>query len=114
MNKDSEVTKKWMKKHPERVKVTKAKKKDRKLRLRNEALCAIKKAKHKTPSKAIRAYCNLCPIGVSRSGFDYAPVECKKKKCPLYSFRNGDPNRIKMALKIPLQRVSMMRDSKNG
>jgi len=114
MNKDSERTKKWIKEHTEQVKANTVKQKDKKLRLRNEALQAIKETKHKTPSKAIRAYCNSCSIGISRSGFDYAPVECGKKKCLLYPFRNGVPSRMKAALRIPLQRVSMMRDSKNN
>ena len=112
MNKASERTKKWIKEHPEQAKSHKTKSTERKLRLRDEALRVIKRAKHKTPSKAIRAYCNSCPNGVSRSGFSYAPVECKKKRCPLFPFRNGIPHRIKIALKTSLQRISEMRDAR--
>jgi len=79
---------KWMANNPEKVAAQKKKRADRKVRLQKDAIRAHKRTPHKTPLKAIKAYCNQCPSGQSRGGFTYAPVECTHKSCPLYAYRN--------------------------
>ena len=90
---NSENTKRWMTTNPEKTLTNKKNRKDRLDKLRKEAEAAFKKTPHKTLHKAVKAYCNNCEHGTSRSGFDYAPVECDKKKCPLYAYRNFDASR---------------------
>jgi hypothetical protein len=99
MNKASERTKRWMKEHPERTKQLRIQRKERELAAKEDALRALKRAKYKTPDKAIRAFCNRCPNGTSRPGFPLAPVTCHKKSCPLYPFRNCNPSMVKKARK---------------
>ena len=85
---DSERTKKWAKDNPYRNAANVARAKIRKDAMKAEAKKAYKKTPHKTAHKAIKAFCNSCPNGTSRSGFDYAPVECVKRNCPLFAYRN--------------------------
>lgn len=101
MNKNSERTKQWIRNNPERYKANQTRSLQRKETMRKEAMLCIKKAQHKTPMLAIKAFCRACPNGVSRQGTNYrnAPVSCKQKTCPLFPFRNGNPTRIKQGLK---------------
>ena len=88
----SERTVQWMKDNPEKHQANKDAKQVKRDNIRADAIRAISRSLHKTPEKAIRAFCNACPVGVSRNGYYYAPVTCSKKSCPLYAFRNVNPN----------------------
>ena len=84
----SQKTLQWMRDNPERDKQNKQRSAQKTRRLRQEAKDAFEKTPHKTMHKAIKAFCNQCPNGTSRKGFNYAPVECSQTDCPLFCFRN--------------------------
>ena len=99
MNAESERTKEWMKKHPERAKINQANAKKRKMTSLTEALRLQKKSSFKTPMQAIKGYCRRwCQFGESRADFPNALVTCSKKRCPFYPYRNGDPTQIKRGM----------------
>lgn len=86
----SRKAKLWAKQNPDKYAHNLLKANLRAKRLRKEAQEAYKMTPHKTMHKAIKAFCNQCPNGKSRSGFNYAPVECSNTECPLFCFRNFD------------------------
>ena len=99
MNTDSERAKKWQKDNPEKVAISKARKKAKKLLLQEEAIKAHKRSNYKTQIAAIKAFCADCSHGTKHGGsrsFPNAPVVCKRIICPLFAYRNGDPRRIVM------------------
>jgi hypothetical protein len=95
-SKQSERAIRWMQNNPEKHKANIDAAKERKKRRQEESIAALDKSRYKSPEKAIRHFCNLCPYGTSRSGYDLAPVDCSKTDCPLFAFRNGNPVRIKL------------------
>jgi len=91
---ESERMMKWLRDNPKKAQALKERERAKKIARQDESIAAWNKARYKSPVFAIRAFCNACPIGVSRCGFDRAPVSCEKTACPLYCFRNGDPRKI--------------------
>jgi hypothetical protein len=95
----SEMTKQWMSDNPEKYEAYKQRAREKKIKQQDESILALQSAKYKTPIASIRAFCNSCPLGLSRNGYDQAPVTCFNTVCPLYAFRNGDPKRIALGRK---------------
>jgi len=93
-------TKLWMQNNPEKAAAMKERARARKVARQSEAIAALKRAKYKSPIAAIHAFCTACPRGMSRAGFDKAPVTCSMKNCPLYCFRNGNPVSIARGRKL--------------
>lgn len=110
MNIDSERSKKWIKDNPGRHLINTANRNARLSKLKEEAKKAYKKTPHKTPCKAIKAFCNNCANGTSRSGFDYAPVDCKVKNCALFPYRNFNPSRLTKKIANYMGKARMSRN----
>jgi hypothetical protein len=99
--KPSERTKAWMRAYPEKAQLLVIRSQQKRKERQQEALKDLEHSKFKTPMDAIRAFCRRCTLGDSRGGgvFPKAHVYCRQIDCPLYAFRNSNPNRVKAGMR---------------
>ena len=59
----------------------------------NDCMVVLKDSPYKTPLRAIKGFCLACENATYRKGKRYTnvPIYCEIRHCPLFPFRNGNP-----------------------